>query len=135
MGVSGIPWQAQPNHQYLISPTKDLIRARSLSDSTMKFLLCFLCLLLPFLSDGATHLVRREALPSPQRGGRRSISGRPQNRFIFGQAGNAGLAGAALGAATQYFANQIFNPCRRSGNRRVRGSRSRYNIVLFTLLF
>merc|ERR1712243_369924 len=72
-------------------------RARSLSDSTMKLLLCFLCLILPFLSDGATHLVRREALPSPQRGGGRSISVRPQNRFIFGQAGNAGLAGAALG--------------------------------------
>jgi len=85
----------------------------------MKFLLCFLCLVLPFLADGATHLVRRAALPSPQRGGGRSISGgRTQNRFIFGQAGNAGLAGAALGAATQYFANQIFNPCRRGGSRR-----------------
>merc|ERR1711982_57916 len=82
-----------------------------------KFLLCFLCLLLPFLSDGATYLVRREALPSPQRGGGRSISGRPQNRFIFGQAGNAGLAGAALGAGTQYFLNQIFNPCRRNRNK------------------
>merc|ERR1719320_2248445 len=103
-------------------------------DSTMKFLLCFLCLILPFLSDGATHLVRREALPSPQRGGGRSISGRPQNRFIFGQAGNAGLAGAALGAATQYFANQIFNPCRRAGNRRG-NTNNRFRIVLFTLLF
>merc|ERR1711942_474863 len=92
-------------------------RTRCLPDSTMKFLLCFLCLLLPFLSDGATHLVRREALPSPQRGGGRSISGRPQNRFIFGQAGDAGAAGAALGAATQYFANQIFNPCTRGGTR------------------
>merc|ERR1712050_509333 len=106
-------------------------RARSLSDSTMKLLLCFLCLILPFLSDGATHLVRREALPSPQRGGGRSISVRPQNRFIFGQAGNAGLAGAALGAATQYFANQIFNPCRRAGNRRVRGSGDK--ILCYTL--
>merc|ERR1712121_168185 len=85
---------------------------------TMKVLPCLLCLLLPLLADAATHLIKREALPSPQRGGGRSISGgnRPQNRFIFGQAGNAGLAGAALGAGTQYFLNQIFNPCRRQSN-------------------
>ena len=54
----------------------------------------------------------------------RSISNRgptqTQNRFIFGQAGNAGIAGAALGAATQYFANQVLNPCPRSNNRGVR---------------
>jgi len=58
-----------------------------------------------------------EAMPDPQQSGGRSFSSRPQNRFIFGQAGNAGLAGAALGAATQYFANQVFNPCRRNNNR------------------
>ena len=55
-----------------------------------------------------------EAMPEPQRGGGgRSISnrgpGQTQNRFIFGQAGNAGIAGAALEAATQYFANQVLN--------------------------
>merc|ERR1712002_464375 len=90
----------------------------------MKVLPCLLCLLLPLLADAATHLIKREALPSPQRGGGRSISGgnRPQNRFIFGQAGNAGLAGAALRAATQYFTNQIFNPCRRQGNRNRKGN-------------
>ena len=30
---------------------------------------------------------------------------------------DAGAAGAALGVATQYFANQIFNPCTRGGTR------------------
>ena len=63
------------------------------------------------------------AMPDPQRqrGGGRSISnrGRTQNRFFFGQAGNAGLAGAALGAAAQYFTNQVFNPCTRSNTRKV----------------
>ena len=63
-------------------------------------------------------------MPEPQRGGGRSISnrrpGQTQNRFIFGQAGNAGIAGAALGAATQYFTNQVLNPCTRSNNRGVR---------------
>merc|ERR1712050_240877 len=39
-------------------------------------------------------------------------------RFFTGNnAIDAGAAGAALGAATQYFANQIFNPCTRGGNR------------------
>merc|ERR1711928_68756 len=58
-------------------------------------------------------------MPEPQRAGGRSISNRgpsnTQNRFLnFGQ---AGIAGAALGAATQYFANQVLNPCTRSSNR------------------
>ena len=30
---------------------------------------------------------------------------------------DAGAAGAALGVATHYFANQIFNPCTRGGTR------------------
>merc|ERR1711862_211891 len=54
-------------------------------------------------------LVKRAADPSaePQR-----------TRFFTGNnALDAGLAGAALGAATQYFTNQIFNPCRSNRNR------------------
>merc|ERR1711942_310661 len=38
-----------------------------------------------------------------------------QTRFFTGN--NAVDAGAALGVATQYFANQIFNPCTRGGTR------------------
>ena len=46
-------------------------------------------------------------IPAPQR-----------TRFFTGNnAIDAGAAGAALGVATQYFANQIFNPCTRGGNR------------------
>merc|ERR1712158_276008 len=38
-----------------------------------------------------------------------------RTRFFTGN--NAVDAGAALGVATQYFANQIFNPCTRGGTR------------------
>merc|ERR1712244_17178 len=41
-----------------------------------------------------------------------------RTRFFTGNnAVDAGAAGAALGGAAQYFANQLFNPCRRGGNR------------------
>merc|ERR1712203_1319819 len=41
-----------------------------------------------------------------------------RTRFFSGnKAVDAGPAGAALGVATQYFANQIFNPCTRGGTR------------------
>merc|ERR1712179_735204 len=41
-----------------------------------------------------------------------------RTRFFTGNnAVDAGAAGAALGVATQYFANQIFNPCTRGGSR------------------
>merc|ERR1712029_83845 len=41
-----------------------------------------------------------------------------RTRFFTGNnAVDAGAAGAALGVATQYFANQIFNPCTRGGTR------------------
>merc|ERR1712198_337728 len=41
-----------------------------------------------------------------------------RTRFFTGNnAVDAGAAGAALGVAAQYFANQLFNPCRRVGNR------------------
>merc|ERR1711921_10483 len=41
-----------------------------------------------------------------------------RTRFFTGNNSiDAGAAGAALGVATQYFANQIFNPCTRGGNR------------------
>merc|ERR1712083_294489 len=39
-----------------------------------------------------------------------------RTRFFTGNnAVDAGAAGAALGVAAQYFANQLFNPCRRGG--------------------
>merc|ERR1712168_1437799 len=41
-----------------------------------------------------------------------------RTRFFTGNnAIDAGAAGAALGVATQYFANQILNPCTRGGTR------------------
>merc|ERR1712024_101315 len=41
-----------------------------------------------------------------------------RTRFFTGNnAIDAGAAGAALGVATQYFTNQIFNPCNRGGTR------------------
>merc|ERR1711875_193910 len=41
-----------------------------------------------------------------------------RTRFFTGNnAVDAGAAGAALGVATQYIANQIFNPCTRGGTR------------------
>merc|ERR1712212_450137 len=41
-----------------------------------------------------------------------------RTRFFTGNnAVDAGAAGAALGVATQYFANQLFNPCTRGGTR------------------
>merc|ERR1712215_614890 len=48
----------------------------------------------------------------------RHIRSPQRTRFFTGNnAIDAGAAGAALGVATQYFANQIFNPCTRGGNR------------------
>merc|ERR1711973_776900 len=43
----------------------------------------------------------------------------PQDTRFFtnNNALNAGAAGAALGVGAQYFANQIFNPCRRGNTR------------------
>merc|ERR1712061_212348 len=41
-----------------------------------------------------------------------------RTRFFTGNnAVDTGAAGAALGVAAQYFANQLFNPCRRGGTR------------------
>merc|ERR1712165_93074 len=41
-----------------------------------------------------------------------------RTRFFTGNnAVDAGAAGASLGVAAQYFANQLFNPCTRGGNR------------------
>merc|ERR1712236_198358 len=61
-------------------------------------LCCFVTVALLVGAEGKHIRLRREAFPDPlpQRGqGGRSIQnrGRAQNRFFFGQAGNAGLAG------------------------------------------
>merc|ERR1711990_1431706 len=43
----------------------------------------------------------------------------PNTRFFTGnQAIDSAAWGAALGAGTQYFANQVFNPCRNRGGTR-----------------
>merc|ERR1739848_230265 len=63
---------------------------------------------------GPYTLVKRAAEPQRPNLNRNN----PSTRFFTGNnAVDAGLAGAAAGAATQYFANQIFNPCTRGGTR------------------
>merc|ERR1712179_749554 len=76
----------------------------------MKVALCLVAIVAVCSAEswvaGPYTLVKRAA--EPQR-----------TRFFTGNnAVDAGAAGAALGVATQYFANQIFNPCTRGGTRR-----------------
>merc|ERR1711874_431068 len=53
---------------------------------------------------------------APQGQGRSQNS--PNTRFFTGNTAiDSAAAGAALGLATQYIGNQIFNPCRRNNNR------------------
>merc|ERR1712013_362131 len=49
--------------------------------------------------------------------------------FTGNNAVDAGAAGAALGVATQYFANQIFNPCSTRGG--TRGNNKQTNNRIF----
>merc|ERR1712107_143569 len=54
----------------------------------------------------------------PQQG-RSQNQNSPNTRFFTGnQAIDSAAWGAALGAGTQYFANQVFNPCRNRGGTR-----------------
>merc|ERR1712183_1120973 len=73
---------------------------------------------------GPYTLVKRAA--EPQRS--------PSTRFFTGNRPlDAGIAGVAAGVATQYFANQIFNPCTRGGtrnNNRVFGGQTLQNGLL-----
>merc|ERR1712203_875149 len=65
---------------------------------------------------GPYTLVKRAA--EPQRFSLNRNRNIPSTRFFTGNnAIDAGAAGAALGVGAQYFANQIFNPCTRGGNR------------------
>merc|ERR1712012_215721 len=51
--------------------------------------------------------------------GRSQNQNSPNTRFFTGnQAIDSAAWGAALGAGTQYFANQVFNPCRNRGGTR-----------------
>merc|ERR1712212_788117 len=51
--------------------------------------------------------------------GRNQNGNPPNTRFFTGnQAIDSAAWGAALGAGTQYFANQVFNPCRNRGGTR-----------------
>eukprot|EP00092_Neocalanus_flemingeri_P063580 GFUD01076966.1.p1 GENE.GFUD01076966.1~~GFUD01076966.1.p1 ORF type:complete len:123 (-),score=26.06 GFUD01076966.1:42-410(-) len=65
-------------------------------------------------------VVSSSASPSPLRLRRAPQNGETSNRFFSGNSAiDAGAAGAALGAAAQFFGNQVFNPCRggtRGGN-------------------
>merc|ERR1712102_265814 len=72
-------------------------------------------LLLGFAMFGCTTASTWQAAPYTLVREKRS----PQRtRFFTGNnAIDAGAAGAALGVAAQYFANQLFNPCTRGGNR------------------
>merc|ERR1712038_2170419 len=75
----------------------------------MKVAVCFVVIVAVCNAEswiaGPYTLVKRAA--EPQR-----------TRFFTGNnAIDAGAAGAALGVGAQYFANQIFNPCRRGGTR------------------
>merc|ERR1712066_593884 len=63
---------------------------------------------------GPYTLVKRAAEPQRPNLNRNN----PSTRFFTGNnAVDAGAAGAALGVATQYFTNQVFNPCTRGGTR------------------
>merc|ERR1711944_62242 len=85
------------------------VRSLEVSRLDMKVALCFLAVVALCQAEswlaGPYTMVKRAA--EPQR-----------TRFFTGNnAIDAGAAGAALGVGAQYFANQIFNPCRRGGNR------------------
>merc|ERR1711928_42752 len=62
----------------------------------------------------------RPSLTRDRPQGRSQNQNSPNTRFFTGnQAIDSAAWGAALGAGTQYFANQVFNPCR---NRAARGT-------------
>merc|ERR1712106_380338 len=68
----------------------------------------------------ALEVVMSSASPSPLRLRRAPQNDDTSNRLFTGNSAiDAGAAGAALGAAAQFFGNQIFNPCQgrtRGGN-------------------
>merc|ERR1711974_179514 len=84
----------------------------------MKVAICFVVIVAVCNAEswlaGPYTLVKRAA--EPQRPNlNRNL---PNTRFFTGNRPlDAGIAGIAAGAATQYFANQIFNPCTRGGTR------------------
>merc|ERR1739849_63021 len=94
-----------PSHHHTISPD-------------MKVAICFIVIVAVCNAEswlaGPYTLVKRAAEPQRPNLNRNN----PSTRFFTGNnAIDAGAAGAALGVATQYFTNQIFNPCTRGGNR------------------
>merc|ERR1712012_1438370 len=61
----------------------------------------------------------RPSLTRDRPQGRNQNGNSPNTRFFTGnQAIDSAAWGAALGASTQYFANQVFNPCRNRGGTR-----------------
>merc|ERR1711974_175361 len=61
----------------------------------------------------------RPSLTRDRPQGRNQNGNSPNTRFFTGnQAIDSAAWGAALGADTQYFANQVFNPCRNRGGTR-----------------
>ena len=58
--------------------------------------------------------------PAPQ-------SGSTNTRLFTGNSAiDAGAAGAALGVATQFFANQVFNPCTRNNRNNNKNNNNRF---------
>merc|ERR1739849_3440 len=94
-----------PSHHHTISPD-------------MKVAICFIVIVAVCNAEswlaGPYTLVKRAAEPQRPNLNRNN----PSTRFFTGNnAVDAGAAGAALGVATQYFTNQVFNPCTRGGTR------------------
>merc|ERR1711892_467386 len=88
----------------------DRVVETDIMSANMKFSLIFL----------VSAVVISSASPSPLRFRRASQNDDTSNRLFTGNSAiDAGAAGAALGAAAQFFGNQIFNPCQgrtRGGN-------------------
>merc|ERR1712137_1001804 len=84
--------------------------------SKMQISLAVLASLL-FLASSAPQ--NRPSLTRDRPQGRNQNQNQPNTRFFTGnQALDSAAWGAALGAGTQYFANQVFNPCRNRGGTR-----------------
>merc|ERR1712107_153190 len=78
-----------------------------------------LAVLMGLLVLASTAPQGRPSLTRDRPQGRSQNQNSPNTRFFTGnQAIDSAAWGAALGAVTQYFANQVFNPCRNRGGTR-----------------
>merc|ERR1712110_641759 len=94
------------------------VETPTLSDgrNKMQISLAVLASLLVLASSAPQN---RPSLTRDRPQGRNQNGNSPNTRFFTGnQAIDSAAWGAALGAGTQYFANQVFNPCRNRGGTR-----------------